>query len=107
MFWQPSLKICGGSSKFGIWAMIKSSLKFNSARAFKSQFSAGVEASATLHEVRNTEGFTHGLINYTGTKANWRHLKKLTCKVTLRQVFIRVFRPGVQPVMLVFLDPAL
>ncbi len=30
----------------------------------------------------------HGLINYTDTKAKCRHLKKLTCKETLRQVFI-------------------
>ena len=57
-------------SNLGVYVVIKSSLKFNSARAFKSQFSAGVEASATLHEVRHTEGFTHGLIYYTGTKAN-------------------------------------
>ncbi len=30
----------------------------------------------------------YGLINYTDTKAKCRHLKKLTCKETLRQVFI-------------------
>ncbi len=30
----------------------------------------------------------HGLINYIDTKAKFRHLKKLTCKGTLRQVFI-------------------
>jgi hypothetical protein len=29
-----------------------------------------------------------GLINYIGTKAKCRYLKKLTCKGTLRQVFI-------------------
>jgi hypothetical protein len=33
----------------------------------------------------------HGLINYIDTNAKCRHLKKLTCKETLRQVFIRVF----------------
>jgi hypothetical protein len=32
----------------------------------------------------------HGLINYVDTKAKCRHLKKLTCKGTLRQVFIKV-----------------
>jgi hypothetical protein len=32
----------------------------------------------------------HGLINYIDTKAKCRHLKKLACKGTLRQVFIRV-----------------
>ncbi len=30
----------------------------------------------------------HGLINYTDTKAKCRHLKKVTCKGTLRQVFV-------------------
>jgi hypothetical protein len=30
----------------------------------------------------------HGLINYKDRKAKFRHLKKLTCKGTLRQVFI-------------------
>ncbi len=32
--------------------------------------------------------FSHGLINYIDTKEKCRHLKKLTCKGTLRQVFI-------------------
>ncbi len=32
----------------------------------------------------------HGLISFIDTKAKCRHLKKLTCKGTLRQVFIRV-----------------
>ena len=34
----------------------------------------------------------HGLINYIETKAKGCHLKKFTCKGTLRQVFIRVYR---------------
>ncbi len=34
----------------------------------------------------------HGLINYIETKAKGCHLKKITCKGTLRQVFIRVYR---------------
>jgi hypothetical protein len=34
----------------------------------------------------------YGLINCIDTKAKCRHLKILTCKGTLRQVFIRVFR---------------
>ncbi len=38
------------------------------------------------------EGWRHGLINYIDTKAKCRHRKKLTCKGTLRQVFIRVYR---------------
>jgi len=36
---------------------------------------------------------THGLINYIETKAKGCHLKKFTCKGTLTQVFIRVYRP--------------
>ncbi len=45
---------------------------------------------------------SHGLINYIDTKAKCLHLKKLTCKGTLRQVFIRVYRLEIQSVMLVF-----
>jgi hypothetical protein len=44
----------------------------------------------------------HGLINFIDTKIKCRHLKKLTCKGTLWQVFIRVFRLEIQSVMLVF-----
>ncbi len=44
----------------------------------------------------------HGLINYIDTRAKCRHLKKLTCKGTLRQGFIRVYRLGIQSVLLVF-----
>jgi hypothetical protein len=43
----------------------------------------------------------HGLIDYIDTKAKC-HLKKFTCKGTLRQVFIRGNRREIQPVMLVF-----
>ncbi len=35
----------------------------------------------------------HGLINYIETKAKGCHLKKFTCKGTLRRVFIRVYWP--------------
>jgi hypothetical protein len=45
---------------------------------------------------------SHGLINYIDTKAKCHHLKKLTCKGTLRQVFIRVDRLDIRSVMLVF-----
>jgi hypothetical protein len=44
----------------------------------------------------------HGLVTYIDTKAKCRHLKKLTCKGTLRPVFIRVYRLEIQSVMLVF-----
>ncbi len=43
-----------------------------------------------------------GLMNYKDTKAKCRHPKKITCRGTLRQVFIRVFRLEIQSVMLVF-----
>jgi hypothetical protein len=33
----------------------------------------------------------HGLITYINIKEKCRHLKKLTCKGTLRQVFIRIY----------------
>ncbi len=46
--------------------------------------------------------FPWGLINYKYTRAKCRHLKKFTCKGTLRQVFIRVYRLEIQSVMLVF-----
>ncbi len=49
---------------------------------------------------------THGLINFVDPKAKCRHLKKFTCKATLRQVFIRVYRLEIQSSMLVF-GPAL
>ncbi len=42
----------------------------------------------------------HGLINYIDTKAKC-HIKILTCKVTLRQVCIRVYRLEIPSVMLV------
>jgi hypothetical protein len=44
----------------------------------------------------------HGIIYYTDTKAKCRHLKKLTCKGILRQVFIRVYRLELQLFMLLF-----
>ncbi len=42
------------------------------------------------------------VMNYKDTKAKCRHLKKLTCKGILLQVFIRVYRLEIQSVMLVF-----
>jgi hypothetical protein len=44
-----------------------------------------------------------GLVKYIDTKAKCRYLKKLTCKGTLRQVFIGFYRLERQSVMLVFL----
>jgi hypothetical protein len=48
----------------------------------------------------------HGLINYKDTKIKCRHLKKLACKGTLRQVFIRVYRLEIQSNVGIF-DPTL
>ncbi len=39
------------------------------------------------------EDFNHELINFIDTKAKCRHLKKLTCKWTLRQVFLCLSPP--------------
>jgi hypothetical protein len=36
--------------------------------------------------------YNHRLINYKDTKTKCRHLKKVTCEGTSRQVFIRVYR---------------
>jgi hypothetical protein len=55
-----------------------------------------------IPKITKPESYMHGLINYTDTKAKCRHLKKITCKGILRQVFIRVYRE-IQSVMLVFL----
>jgi hypothetical protein len=44
----------------------------------------------------------HGLFNYRDTKAKCRHLKKLTFKGTLWQVFLRVYKLDIQSVRLIF-----
>jgi hypothetical protein len=48
------------------------------------------------------ENFEHRLTNNIDTKAKCRHLTKFTCKGTLRQLFIRVYRLKSHSVMLVF-----
>ncbi len=48
------------------------------------------------------KGLAHGLINYIDTKAKCLHLKEVTCKGILRQVFIRIYRLEIQSVMLEF-----
>ncbi len=53
------------------------------------------------------DGYARRKIRLIEGNAKCRHLKKLTCKGTLRQVFIRVYRLEIQSVMLVFFDPAL
>ncbi len=50
----------------------------------------------------------HGLINYIDSKAKkCRHLKNLTCKGTMCQVFIRVYRDGDTVNHVGIFDPAL
>ncbi len=49
----------------------------------------------------------HGLINNIDFKAKCRHLKKLTSKGTLRQVFIKVYRLEIHTFSLVQLSPTL
>jgi hypothetical protein len=50
----------------------------------------------------------HGQINYIDIKAKCRHLKQLTCKGPLQQVFIRVYRQEICTVSHVgIFDPAL
>ncbi len=44
----------------------------------------------------------HGLNNNIDTKAKCHHLEKFTCKGTLRQVFVRVYRLEIHSIMLLF-----
>jgi hypothetical protein len=68
-------------------------------------------ASETIPFMTNLEntympgsvGFMHGLLNCIDTKAKFWLVKKITCKVTMRQVFIRVYGLEIHSVMLVFL----
>ncbi len=55
----------------------------------------------TKFDLRISEGYhqSRGLINYIETKAKCPHPKKITYKGTL---FVRVYRPEIQSVMLVF-----
>jgi hypothetical protein len=53
--------------------------------------------------------YSHGLINYLEIKAKYRHLRKLTCNRTLRQVFISLrpsplLWPLTPPLHTVYLD---
>ncbi len=51
-------------------------------------------------------GLLHRLINYIDTKAKCCHLKTITCKGTLRQGFIKVYKLEIQSVTLVFFRPS-
>jgi hypothetical protein len=54
------------------------------------------------HYVHLANSASHGIINRIDTKAKCRlHLKLFTCKGTLRQVFIGVYRLEIQSVTLV------
>jgi hypothetical protein len=54
------------------------------------------------HGILSRLDSSNGLINYIDNNPKCPHLRKLTCKGTLRQVFIRVYRLEIQPVMLIF-----
>ncbi len=49
----------------------------------------GIDKMSKIWEMRRPG---HGLKKYKDAKTKCRHLKKLTCKGTLQQVFIRVYR---------------
>jgi hypothetical protein len=53
-----------------------------------------------IRKINKKSGIIPSNIYYKDIKA--RHLKKLTCKGTLQEVFIRVYRHVIQSVMLVF-----
>jgi hypothetical protein len=50
----------------------------------------------------NEYKINNGLFSYIVNKAKCRHLKNLTCKGTLRQLFIRVYRLDIHSVKLIF-----
>ncbi len=68
-----------------------------------------VHSPSSIHQLMNIQGqitttrvsLDHGLINYIDSKGKFRHLKIFTCKGNSRQVFIRVYGPYIQSVMLV------
>jgi hypothetical protein len=70
--------------------------------AYISDYKSALLAASQILLCRMLLGLNQGLINYKETKAKCRHLKKFTCKGTLRQVFIRVYRLEIQSVMLVY-----
>jgi hypothetical protein len=70
--------------------------------AYISDNKSALLAASHIPLCRMLLGLNQGLINYIDNKAKCRHLKKLTCKGTLRQVFIRVYRLEIQSIMVVF-----
>ncbi len=60
--------------------------------AYISDNKSALLAASQIPLCRMLLGLNQGLINYIDNKAKCRHLKKLTCKGTLRQVFFRVYR---------------
>jgi hypothetical protein len=63
---------------------------------------ARLYSSSDKLQISLCNGEHHGLMNYIDTTAKCRHLKQLTCKGALRQMFIRVYRLKIQSIMLVF-----
>ncbi len=53
----------------------------------------------------NSYSWPWTITNYVDTKAKGRHLKNLTCKRTLRQVFIRVNRLEITVSQVDIFDP--
>jgi hypothetical protein len=53
----------------------------------------GPEETGMVLTKRVTNGMDYGLIDHKDTKTKCRRLNKLTCKVTLRQVFICLRKP--------------
>jgi hypothetical protein len=86
-----------GDTKFHMFSAI-SHVAQNSAelRIVYSEF-RGIPAESV------TIGVTYRLINNIDTKPKCRHLKKFTCKETLWQIFIRVYKLDISSVMLVLL----
>ncbi len=83
------VSVCiSNSSWVGLWQMtgnIPYQLFLNLPMVLKT--TAGLKRASK--RIQQSVGSEHELINYKDTKTKFRHLKKITCKGTLRQVFIK------------------
>jgi hypothetical protein len=81
----------GGSVDHGFFSLLKKFLNMKNIMRPQNTILLYYMYCATICPISHS----HGHINYIDTKAKWRSLKKLTCKWTLRQVFI-VYRLEIQ-----------
>jgi hypothetical protein len=110
MTWMPAMQIHGTSNNGISWKKLHALCR-SCCRILSCCYVVGFMISrdtSISNTGRHASGCTpRGLVNYIDTKAKCRHLKIVTCKVTLWQVFIRVYRLVIQPIMLVFFRPSI